>query len=284
MTILHGKSKGRGMNLVKDRLAKLRKHYGSEERERNGEKGTVLDMNIHEIQRLGKTESAPVKIKTKTGRIIYFHPVIRVKQIKIYEKLYVYFEDLVKSGDFPYNPLAKMYFKKGVDGRHFAIATHAGETLSGLDYKVKNPIEIARDFINIRDLIYDCGYCHGHLHGGNICIDSEGRVKIIDISKFDSIDKYSPSGRSLEIMHLTNVLNGLVLEEHHCLARSHNSPEEMLILIAKKFDLPESKKQKIIEQYKNLLLKIKGIHENESNYYVNMFKCWFYSADKILFN
>lgn len=141
----------------------------------------------------GSGFDAPLKIETKDGRVIYFHKSIAKKQVDLYEKVYTHFEKLIAGGKLEYNPLSKMYFREDANGNYYALDLHSGETLHELMNSGKLPKdkvnEIIEQLVNYYKSFRDAGVIHGHMHSKNVCLDENGRVKIIDASMMRLLDR-----------------------------------------------------------------------------------------------
>jgi|GEM_PF-4799049 len=183
MPIVKGKSKTTGLMMLTDKAGKisldaLKRRYLR-----------IIDLNKGH-QKLQEENAAPIRIKTKARSeddkpyYIYFHPHLEKRKVLLYEELYAKLEHLVNIGKLKYNPLVTMLFKETKIDKYFGVASHAGEPLVKMYSHLKDPIATAKQIIDIYNLFRSLGYEHGHLHDENVCIDNDGKVKIIDISKF----------------------------------------------------------------------------------------------------
>jgi len=196
MPVIKGKSKYPSKSIVMDSdgrpsLHKLEKHYDVDVRENKNEQNIL---SVFGLPRILEHGGPPVRIRTKTGRIIYLHANIEPKYVLAYEEFYKELENKVKSGELKYNPYARMLFKEMSDGNYVAVAEDVGESLVQLVRNKKqsqiNWINVSKGAIDLLGILQKLGYKHGHLGGGNICIDHKGRLRLIDISMLEKTTSY----------------------------------------------------------------------------------------------
>lgn len=154
-------------------------------------------------------EDAPLKFKTRLGRTIYFHRNIGENQVQTHNRMYLHFEELVKQGKFPYNPISKTLFRRNAEGTYYAFDPHNGTTVHALMLQEKLPRQKVDDLITtlleIESIFEKQGIYHGHLHLENLCLNEFGQLMIIDSSLMTAI--HPRFGGQLKLDHLDSVIN-----------------------------------------------------------------------------
>lgn len=208
---------------------------------------------------------APIKLTTKSGRTLYYHAKINRSQVLVYEELYRALEEMVKSGKIKYNPLTRMIFKEARDGTYFALDTHQGITLRELRYKeqFEHADKIIGQIVDIWNMFMELGYDHGHLHDGNICVDKNGNVKIIDISYLYKMNRVSLP------MNFYNAVNNFVM-----ILNVFITAKVCPVSVAKNYkglkNIPIELKEQIIAELKKYLYKLRNIPEHLIDYQIEI--------------
>jgi hypothetical protein len=244
--IVKKKSRVSGSDIIVDKfgdidLSKIEKHYRVSERMRAGEKDIIRDMN-YVSQKLTDLNSAPLSVRTKTGRIVYFHFNVSKYSVVAYESLYAKLENLVKRGEIKYNPFVRMIFKEVNEGNYVGIAEDAGETLysklvsgNGISHD-----KIANEAIDIFNLFKQLGFIHDHFHTNNFCIDSKGRLRVIDISQLS----FEEERYHLADQQISETLTNLVLYKYGVSSRT------------KRYNLDNKKKEELYSEYSKLIHRL----------------------------